>query len=96
MWDVGVQVMRDVASSIRSRPQAAPLTVRPFLLTMKRKEEEVKKRKEVGKEAVLKRVGNAYVQKGNGFERENSNSERRGREREKHASDPCPNKVNQS
>ena len=50
-------------------------------MTMKRKEEEVKKRKEVGKEAVLKRVGNAYVQKGNGFERENSNSERRGRER---------------
>ena len=48
---------------------------------MERKEEEVKKRKEVGKEAVLKRVGNAYVQKGNGFERENSNSERRGRER---------------
>ena len=67
----------------KARPQTAPLTVRPFLLTMKRKEEEEKKRKEVGKEAVLKRVGNAYVQKGNGFERENSNSERRGREREK-------------
>jgi hypothetical protein len=57
-----------------------------------RRREEEKGRKE----AVLKRIGNAYVQKGNGFERENSNSERRGREREKHASDPCPNKVNQS
>ena len=65
----------------KARPQTAPHTVRPFLLTMKRKGRRREEEKEVGKEAVLKRVGNAYVQKGNGFERENSNSERRGRER---------------
>ena len=42
----------------------------------------------------MKRVGNAYVQKGNGFEK--ILIVRGEREREKHASDPCPNKVNQS
>ena len=61
---------RDVAWEQKAGPQTATHMIRPFFLTMKGRRRRMRRRGEKkGKDTVLKRVGNAYVQKGNGFEK---------------------------